>query len=82
MTDFVWRELYRKRSIHLELLPKPEWRFGLEKLTEKIISFNMKVWKEKKDKGLSLKAEIEIKIPKDLKGFEKDLQKMHNLKLS
>jgi len=80
MTDYIWRELYGKKSIHLELLPKPEWMFGLEKLTENITSFNMEVWKKKKDKGLNLKAEIEVKIPNDLKEFEKDLTKMHNLK--
>jgi valyl-tRNA synthetase len=80
MTDYIWRELYSKKSVHLEVLPKPEWRFGLEKLTEKITSFNMEIWKKKKDKGLSLKTEIEVKIPNDLKEFEKDLTKMHNLK--
>jgi len=29
---------------------------------------------------LSLKAELEVKIPEDLKRFQKDLTKMHNLK--
>ncbi len=80
MTDFVWRELYGKKSIHLELFPKPGWKFGLHKLTEKIIEFDNKIWKEKKDNGLSLKTEIRAKIPKELKPFEKDLMKMHNIK--
>lgn len=80
ITDYVWRELYEKESIHLEYLPESEWKFGLEKLTEKIVDFDNKIWKEKKDKGLSLKTEIETEIPKDLKFFEKDLKRMHNLK--
>ncbi|MDI6826580.1 MAG: valine--tRNA ligase [Candidatus Aenigmarchaeota archaeon] len=80
ITDYVWRELYGKKSIHLELLPKSEWGFGLEKLTGQITEFNMKIWKMKKDRGLSLKAEIEIKIPKELRQFERDLVKMHNIR--
>jgi len=79
ITDYVWRELYGKDSIHLELLPKIEWKFGLEKLTEKIIEFDNKIWKTKKDKGLNLKSEIRIEIPKDLRVLENDLRKMHNI---
>ena len=79
MTDYIWRELYGKESIHKESFPKPEWKFGLDKLTEAIMDFNMKIWKSKKDKGLSLKSEMKAKIPNNLKPFEKDLKKMHNL---
>ena len=80
ISDYVWMELYGKESIHKENFSKTEWNYGLEKLTEKLTDFNMKVWKEKKDKGLSLKTEIEIEIPKELKIFEKDLKKMHKIK--
>jgi valyl-tRNA synthetase len=80
ITEYVWRELYGKESIHLESLPKPEWKFDLEKFTGQITEFNTNIWKTKKDKGLSLKTEIKIKIPKELKQFEKDLKKMHNIK--
>jgi len=80
ITDYVWRELYGKETIHLESFPKPEWEFALEKFTEKITEFNTKTWKMKKDKGLSLKTEIEIEIPNELKQFEKDLIMMHNIK--
>ena len=51
------------------------------KLIEKIMEFNSRVWKEKKENGLSLRNEIEnIEIPKELKFFEKDLIVVHNLK--
>ncbi len=51
------------------------------KLIEKLIEFNSNVWKEKKEKGISLRNEIgNIKIPKELKAFEKDLISAHNLK--
>ncbi len=80
ITDYTWRELYGKESIHLELLPKPEWGFGLEKFTGQITEFNTNIWKMKKDKGLSLKTEVKIEVPKELKVFEKDLVMMHNIK--
>ena len=47
---------------------------------EKIMEFNGLVWKKKKDEGKSLRAEISgIKIPKELKDFEKDLIQTHKL---
>jgi len=49
-------------------------------LIEKIMEFNSSVWKTKKEKGLSLRAEISgINIPKELKNFEKDLKVAHGL---
>ena len=49
-------------------------------LTEKLMDFNSDVWKKKKDSGKSLANEISgIKIPKELKDFEKDLKACHNL---
>ncbi|MEM5799452.1 MAG: valine--tRNA ligase [Candidatus Aenigmatarchaeota archaeon] len=79
MTDYIWREVYDKESIHSQELPEINYRFGLETYTQKIIDFNSAIWKEKKDKGLSLKAEIAIKVPEELKIFKKDLVKMHNI---
>ncbi len=79
ITDYIWKELYGKESIHKELFPKAEWKYNLDKLTNKLIEFNMKVWKTKKDKEISLKSEIAMKIPSELSLFEKDLVKMHNI---
>lgn len=79
LTDYIWREVYSRESIHKESLPKPEWSFGFIGLTQQLIDFNSKIWKMKKDKGLSLKSEIKLEIPKELKIFRKDLIKMHNL---
>ncbi len=46
-----------------------------------IMDFNSEVWKEKKLKSISLRNEISgIKIPKELKDFEKDLKAGHNLR--
>ncbi len=50
-------------------------------LIEKIMEFNGNVWKEKKLKEISLRNEISgIKIPKELKDFEKDLKGCHGLR--
>jgi valyl-tRNA synthetase len=80
ITEKIWKEVYSKESIHKQEFPKPRKKSKLEKLTEKILEFNSKVWNLKKEKGLSLKDEIEVEIPKELKIFEKDLRAMHNIK--
>ncbi len=50
------------------------------KLIDEIMEFNSLVWKEKKEKGISLREKISgIQIPKRLKQFEKDLGAAHNL---
>jgi len=50
------------------------------KLIEEIMNFNSGVWKEKQNKGISLRAEIKnIKVPKELVNFKKDLIACHNI---
>lgn len=49
-------------------------------LIDGLMEFNSIVWKEKKEKGISLREKISgIQIPKKLKQFEKDLKAAHNL---
>jgi len=49
-------------------------------LIKKIMKFNSEVWKKKKDAAISLRDSIQgIKIPKELKAFEKDLKVCHGL---
>ena len=79
VTDTLWREMYDKRSIHREMFPKAVWENNCIKYTEDILEFNSKVWFEKKNKGLSLKENIKIDIPENLKEFSKDLKAMHNI---
>jgi valyl-tRNA synthetase len=78
-TDFIWMKLYSKKSISLELFPKFK-KSKKNKLTQKLLEFNSKVWELKKEKRISLKDEIEIEIPKELSKFKKDLIAMHNIK--
>ena len=81
ITDYTWRELYGKKSIHIEEFPKISGDNKLIKFTKKILEFNSKVWNEKKYLKVSLKDEIKMEIPKELKPFEKDLRAMHNIKI-
>jgi len=79
VTDFIWMKMYGRESIHTQLF---EERFEVEDLssyTPKIVEFNSKVWKEKKDRGLSLKDSIKVEIPKELNIFERELKLMHNI---
>ncbi len=49
-------------------------------LIDKIMEFNSLVWKTKKEKGISLRENITgIKIPQELKDFEKDLKACHKI---
>ncbi|MEM7821478.1 MAG: valine--tRNA ligase [Candidatus Aenigmatarchaeota archaeon] len=80
LTDYIWRKMYSKKSIHIEQFPKPKWKSKLIGLTPKIIEFNSIVWSRKKEMGISLKEGIEIEIPKELKKIKKDLVAMHNIK--
>lgn len=60
--------------------PKAEKGKSDLELIEKIMDFNSLVWKTKKDKGISLRESIEgIKIPSELKAFEKDLMASHKI---
>ena len=52
----------------------------LTALSDSLKEFNSMVWKAKKDKGLSLKSEIEgIEIPSNLEDFRNILTAMHHL---
>ncbi|MFH7880811.1 MAG: valine--tRNA ligase [Candidatus Aenigmatarchaeota archaeon] len=79
ITDYIWLNLYSKKSIHTEKFEEKTEVEDLTYLTPKIIEFNSFVWKIKKEKNISLKDPIEIEIPEDLKLIEKDLKAMHNI---
>ena len=81
ITDYIYRQLYSKTSIHKETFPKKlKLKEDYSDLTEALIEFNSKVWNIKKSKGLSLKDPIDIEIPKELEPFSKDLRAMHRIK--
>ncbi len=87
VTEKIYQDYFRKnekiKSVHISGWPK-ELQIKKEKDDKKdfdeILNFNGKIWKEKKEKGKSLRDEISIKIPKELERYKKDLIAMHNIK--
>jgi valyl-tRNA synthetase len=79
MSEYIWRQLYSKRSIHAERLPKPAWSKASKRYTQKMLEFNREVWKIKKEKNLALRDPVEVKVPKALAPFRDDLVRMHSL---
>ncbi len=76
---FIYERL--NMNILKEKFPKAEAGKKEFKEIENIMEFNSQVWKMKKEKGIGLRDEIKgIKIPAELKNFEKDLKNCHNLK--
>jgi len=79
ITTVITKEL----GLDLTTIEFPKANIGKSnlELLEKIAEFNSDVWKQKKDKSLTLRDPINgIEIPKDLKDFESDLIACHNLK--
>ena len=79
MPEYVWRQLYSKRSIHEQGFPKPTWSKASKRYTEKMLEFNREVWRIKKEKNLALRDPVEVKVPKALAPFKEDLVRMHSL---
>ncbi len=79
VTDYVYRQLYGK-TIHLQPFPDVEdYDRSLLELTPIIKEINSTIWKTKKERGLSLKAQIKhLYLPKTLEDFEEDLKNMHH----
>lgn len=67
-------------SLHEAEFPKVKKKDNTIKTIEEIMSFNSEVWKQKREQNISLKESIKnIKIPTNLKDYEKDLTSCHNL---
>lgn len=67
-------------DVHREPFPDPMGLEADEGLTEAVTEFNGRVWKAKKDAGLSLAAPIDgIDVPEVLKPMEDMLVAMHKL---
>ena len=79
ITEKLYSQIYdSKESIHLQSFPTPG-ETKLSELTDKLMEFNSAVWAKKKEKNLSLKDAIKIKVPEELSDFKEDLIKMHNI---
>ena len=79
ITCKLYNELYGK-DIHFESFPTPENYETTEFNTADIEQLNSEIWKQKKDNGLSLKAEVkEALLPEKFKPIERDLISAHNI---
>jgi len=79
VTDYIWLSLYSNKSIHLEKFEDEIMATDYSKYTKALIEFNSFVWKKKKESNLSLTDKISLKIPIELKEFERELKTMHNI---
>ncbi len=79
ITDHIWRKVYGKKSVHLELFPKPRKYLIDQQVGQNIIGFNTEVWKNKREKGLAMKDTIQVRIPPKLKPFRADMVRMHHI---
>ncbi len=79
ITDHLWKILYSKDSIHVQLQVKHEGRPDMKIFTSKIIKFNSKIWNEKKKNNISFNDKIRVDIPSELELFKNDLRSMHHI---
>lgn len=87
VVPFITYKIYhdlRGKDVHSLSFPEPDPKMSKMKLdfsAEELMELNSNIWKAKKDKLLSLKAEIRsAKIPEKFKKIEKDLKETHNIK--
>lgn len=72
----------KEKGIDLLKVEWPEAKKGNSdlELIEKVMEFNSMVWKEKKERGISLRDGVDgVEIPKELVSFEKDLKACHGI---
>ncbi|MEM5811621.1 MAG: valine--tRNA ligase [Candidatus Aenigmatarchaeota archaeon] len=78
-TTHLFKELYGKDIESFGKIKRKLIDKSLSELTNDLLNFNSYVWKLKKEKNISLKDAIDVKIPEKLKIFEQDLKRMHNI---
>jgi valyl-tRNA synthetase len=79
ITYRIYSEL-RGKDIHFEDFPKTIDESKIEFTTSELADLNSRIWKAKKDAGLSLKGEVkELKVPAKFKALESDLKSMHKI---
>ncbi len=80
LTYKLYLDLHAK-DIHSEKFPKLQKAVPLPFNSTELMELNSAIWKMKKDKGLSLKAEIpEASIPEKFKIIEKDFVRTHSVR--
>ncbi len=69
------------KDVHKESFPSELPEEEIPFSTDQLIELNKKIWKKKKDAGMSLKDPLDkFEIPKEFREIEKDLTSCHNLR--
>ncbi|MCX6814718.1 MAG: valine--tRNA ligase [Candidatus Aenigmarchaeota archaeon] len=80
ITHRIYKDM-RSKDIESEKFPVPWKLYKVGFSIPELLELNGKIWKSKKDKGLSLKTEIkEAVLPEKFKPIEKDLMVSHSIK--
>lgn len=86
VTDYIWRRLYGKTSIHNERAPDPlDLRNleaeGHEKSFDELVKLNSAIWRFKKQRGLSLSQPLKgvLYIPQSLKDYVREIAALHKV---
>ncbi len=84
ITPFITASLYKQlygKNIHHEAFPEPEEIVEQEFKFSELEEMDRKIWKSKKDAGLSLKDEItHLHVHEKFRSIEKDLMFSHSVK--
>lgn len=79
MTDHIWKRVYGQHSIHLERFPVADKNKAAKGVGAAIIKFDETIWKSKRDRGVSLREPVQVKVPPKLKPYAADLERMHHI---
>lgn len=83
ITDYLWRLLYSKQSIHKERFPtpNPKWDTEYVNLTESFMKVNSVIWSYKKKHNISFAAELKatVYLPQKLKPIAGEIKELHRI---
>ena len=84
-TDYLSTTLYEQSAVDIREFPSSVLIENVDitrylSITDDLVDFNSRIWKMKKDQGLSLKSEIsDIEIPASLLDLQSSLAVMHSI---
>ena len=84
-TDYLSTTLYEQSAVDIREFPSSVVKEIVDvtrylSITDDLIDFNSRIWRLKKDQGLSLKSEIsDIEIPASLVDLQSSLTVMHSI---
>jgi valyl-tRNA synthetase len=84
ITDYIWRQMYDPRGIHIQRIDEKEFTYtsSYGRLFPKFMELNSKIWKYKRENGVRLSEPLDITlyIPEELEPFINDIKDLHRVK--